>query len=372
MVERDYPNTYKKFTSIGPLLNKLGNNIKGLDWNTDLEIEQLGVLNGVIKEEGISQGRPQLIDDVAVCDTVLQMAPETNGEVAHKSWSALSKKTGIDHSHLYAGRHEEKIRYHDIVAQPRKIITAPTWSGIESEEVSYNACYTNIHEHIPFRTLTGRASFYLDHEWMLDFGEGLCCYRPPEDLGSTKNLPKLLADKLKGKKTLTLNWITPHNKWGIHSTYHDNLRMLTLFRGGPYLWLNEDEAKTVGLKDNDWVEAVNGNGATVARVVVSQRIPAGVAMMYHAQEKNVNVPGSNTTGKRGGILNSVTKVIMKPTNMIGGYAQLSYAFNYYGTVGSQRDEHVIIHKIEDADVDWLEGDLTPEREAQLNPPGINN
>ncbi|MCW8950787.1 MAG: molybdopterin-dependent oxidoreductase, partial [Sedimenticola sp.] len=372
VVERDYPNTYKKYTSVGPLMNKLGNNIKGIDWNTDLEIDQLKTHNGVITEEGISKGLPSLLEDVQVCDTVLMMAPETNGEVAHKSWSALSKKTGINHSHLYEGRHEEKIKYHDIVAQPRKIITAPTWSGIESEEVSYNACYTNIHEHIPFRTLTGRASFYLDHEWMLDFGEGLCCYRPPQDLGAHKNLPAGLAKKLEGKKTLTLNWITPHSKWGIHSSYQDNLRMLTLFRGGPYFWVNEDEAKSIGLKDNDWVEAVNANGATVARVVVSQRVPKGMALMYHAQEKNVNVPGSNTTGKRGGILNSVTKVVMKPTNMIGGYAQLSYSFNYYGTVGSQRDENVIVHKIEDADVNWLEGDLTPEREAQLNPEGINN
>jgi len=372
VVERDYPNTYKKYTSVGPLMNKLGNNIKGLDWNTDIEIELLKTHNGVIKEEGISQGRPSLMEDVEVCDTVLLMAPETNGEVAHKSWSALAKKTGIDHSHLYEGRHEDKITYKDIVAQPRKIITAPTWSGIESEEVSYTAGYTNIHEHIPFRTLTGRASFYLDHEWMLDFGEGLCAFRPPEDLGALTNLPAGLAKKLEGKKTLSLNWITPHSKWGIHSSYQDNLRMLTLFRGGPYFWVNEDEAKSIGLKDNDWVEAVNANGATVARVVVSQRVPKGMAMMYHAQEKNVNVPGSNTTGKRGGILNSVTKVIMKPTNMVGGYAQLSYSFNYYGTVGSQRDEYVLVHKIEDADVNWLEGDLTPEREAQLNPEGINN
>ncbi|MES9897227.1 MAG: molybdopterin-dependent oxidoreductase, partial [Candidatus Thiodiazotropha endolucinida] len=214
VVERDYPNTYKKFTSVGPLMNKLGNNVKGLDWNTDMEIEQLCDHNGVITEEGVSKGRPSLMEDVQVCDTVLQMAPETNGEVAHKSWSALSKKTGIDHSHLYEGRHEEKIRYKDILAQPRKIITAPTWSGIESEEVSYTAGYTNIHEHIPFRTLTGRASFYLDHEWMRDFGEGLCCFRPPQDLGAHTNLPQNLANKLKGKKTLTLNWITPHSKWG--------------------------------------------------------------------------------------------------------------------------------------------------------------
>jgi nitrate reductase alpha subunit len=368
VVERDYANTYKKFIAIGPLMTKVGNTVKGIDWNTELEIEQLKALNGVIEEEGISQGMPSLAEDIHVCDAVLQMAPETNGEVAHKSWTALSKKTGIDHGHLYQGRHEEKIRYSDLQAQPRKIITAPTWSGIESEEVSYNAGYTNIHEHIPFRTLTGRAHFYVDHEWMLDFGEGFCAYRPPVDLKAHHTVP----DGVKDKPHLVLNWITPHSKWGIHSTYQDNLRMLTLFRGGPYFWVAEDDAKKIGLKDNDWVEAVNANGATVARVVVSQRVPVGMAMMYHAQEKNVNVPGSNTTGKRGGILNSVTRTVVKPTHMIGGYAQFSYFFNYYGPIGSQRDEYVIVHKIEDGDVDWLERPLTPEREAQINPPGINN
>jgi nitrate reductase alpha subunit len=131
-------------------------------------------------------------------------------------------------------------------------------------------------------------------------------------------------------------------------------------------------AKTAGLEDNDWVEALNDNGAPMARVVVSQRVPEGMALMYHAQEKNVNVPGSNTTGKRGGILNSVTRVVVKPTHMIGGYAQFSYAFNYMGPVGSNRDEFVIIHKVADKDIDWLERPLTPEREAQRNPAGINN
>jgi len=68
----------------------------------------------------------------------------------------------------------------------------------------------------------------------------------------------------------------------------------------------------------------------------------------------------------------VTRTVPKPTHMIGGYAQYSYAFNYYGTVGSNRDEHVIVHKIEDQDVDWLERPLTPEREKMKNPPGIHN
>jgi nitrate reductase alpha subunit len=80
----------------------------------------------------------------------------------------------------------------------------------------------------------------------------------------------------------------------------------------------------------------------------------GTLFMYHAQEKIVNVPGSQITGQRGGIHNSVTRAILKPTHMIGGYAQQSYGFNYYGTVGSNRDEFVIVRKM--LEVDWLDAE----------------
>ena len=77
-----------------------------------------------------------------------------------------------------------------------------------------------------------------------------------------------------------------------------------------------------------------------------------MCLMYHAQEKIVNVPGSEITGQRGGIHNSVTRIVVKPTHMIGGYAQQSYGFNYYGTIGTNRDEFVIIRKM--SKVDWLD------------------
>jgi nitrate reductase alpha subunit len=32
-------------------------------------------------------------------------------------------------------------------------------------------------------------------------------------------------------RSLVLNYLTPHGKWHIHSTYGDNLRMETLSRG---------------------------------------------------------------------------------------------------------------------------------------------
>lgn len=185
---------------------------------------------------------------------------------------------------------------------------------------------------------------------MRAFGEGLCVYRPPID---TKTIKPIIDTKPNGNPQIVLNFITPHQKWGIHSTYTDNLLMLTLSRGGPIVWLSETDAARVGIADNDWVEAYNTNGALAARAVVSQRIKEGTIFMYHAQEKIVNVPGSEITGHRGGIHNSVTRTVVKPTHMIGGYAQLSYGFNYYGTVGSNRDEFVIVRRMDK--VDWLDG-----------------
>ena len=349
VVERDYPNVYKRFTAVGPLLNKIGNGGKGISWDTKTEVTQLGQLSGVVLEPGVTQGMPRILSDIDACEMVLQLAPETNGHVAVKAWEALGKQTGRDHTHLALHREDEKIRFRDIQAQPRKIISSPTWSGIESETVSYNAGYTNVHEYIPWRTLTGRQQFYQDHPWMIAFGEGFASYRPPVNLKATAGVHNIRSN---GNSEILLNFITPHQKWGIHSTYTDNLIMLTLSRGGPIIWLSEDDAKTIGVEDNDWIEAYNVNGAIAARAVVSQRVKPGMVIMYHAQEKIVNTPGSEITGTRGGIHNSVTRIVLKPTHMIGGYAQLSYGFNYYGTIGTNRDEFVVVRKMDK--VDWLD------------------
>jgi len=354
VVERDYPNLYKKFTSLGPLLDKLGNGGKGMSWNTQDEVNFLGELNHRIIDEGISKGRPQIQTAIDAAEVILHLAPETNGHVAVKAWESLGTFTGRSHTHLAEGKAHEAIRFRDVQAQPRKIISSPIWSGLEDEHVSYNAGYTNVHELIPWRTLTGRQQFYQDHEWMLAFGEGFMGYRPPVQ---TKTIAPMLGKKTNGNKEIVLNWITPHQKWGIHSTYSDNLIMQTLSRGGPIVWLSESDAHEAGIEDNDWIELFNVNGAIAARAVVSQRVMPGMAMMYHAQERIINTPGSEITGTRGGIHNSVTRIVVKPTHMIGGYAQLSWGFNYYGTTGTNRDEFVVVRKMQS--IDWLDDEQSP-------------
>ena len=279
LVERDYRQIYSKYTSLGPLVETLGVGSKGINWLADEEIKLLKQLNYTT-----ANGKVKIDSDIDACEVILSLSPETSGEVALKSWQALEKFTGRKHTHLVEAREDEKIRYRDVQAQPRKIITSPTWSGIESEHVSYTFSYTNVHELIPWRTLSGRQELYQDHPWMRAFGEEHCVYKPPVN---TKSVESIIDAK---EKHVVLNFLTPHQKWGIHSTHSDNLLMLTLSRGGPNVWISEDDAKLIDVEDNDWVEAYNENGSIAARAIVSQRIPQGVIMMYHAQDKVINAP----------------------------------------------------------------------------------
>jgi nitrate reductase alpha subunit len=348
VVTRDYGSTYKKMTALGPLVTQPGVGSKGIMWPAGEEYEALKTILGTVAEPGVTRGMPSLATARQVAETILALAPETNGAVAVRSWQGVEKKTGMSLRHLSLKRQGEKFRFADLNAQPRKIITSPVWSGIESEERRYSPFVINIEEKVPFRTLTGRAQFYQDHEWMRDFGEQLPLYRPPLDmlgLGS--------ADLAREPgRELVLNYLTPHSKWSIHSTYSDILLMLTLFRGGEAIWINDEDAARIDIQDNDWLECFNVNGVVMAKAVVSPRIPTGKAFMYHAQERLINTPGSKLSGQRGGTHNSVTRIMVKPTHMIGGYAQLSYGFNYYGPIGSQRDEVIIVRKA--GEVDWYE------------------
>src|SRR4029078_3086991 len=103
-------------------------------------------------------------------------------------------------------------------------------------------------------------------------------------------------------------------------------------------------AAKVGVEDNDWIEAVNRNGVVGARAIVSQRMPEGTVYMDHAQDRLVRVPIAETSGKRGGIHNSLTRILVKPSHLIGGYAQLGFGLNYLGPTRNQRDQVTVIRK----------------------------
>jgi len=343
VVKRDFPNTYKMMTALGPLVKgDEGVEGKSVSWEAAEEYEELKELLGEVTETGITQGMPRVLTQKDASEVILALSPESNGRVAVKGWRHLEKITGLDLVPLAAGLEGERYTFEEVVARPRREIMSPIWTGVHSDKRTYTAFSLNIEHLVPFRTLTGRAQFYQDHEWMLAYGEALPLFRPPIDyqgLGYTDTQ----VPSQPGKE-LILNYLTPHAKWSIHTTYHDNLIMMTLFRGGAVLWLNHEDAARVGIEDNDWVEMFNLNGVMLARAAVSHRIPQDKCILYHAYERTMNVPLSRITGKRGGMINSLTRIFMKPTHMIGAYAQQSFGFNYYGPTGAERDAMIVVRK----------------------------
>jgi len=221
------------------------------------------------------------------------------------------------------------------------VITSHEWSGSEHGGRRYSPFTINVERLKPWHTLTGRQHFFLDHDWMTELGEQLPTYRPPLDLKRLFGDPRLSED---GRLEVTVRYLTPHSKWSIHSEYQDNLFMLSLSRGGPDLWMSPQDAERIGVRDNDWIESYNRNGVVVARAIVSHRMPEGTVYMYHAKDRTIDVPLSEVSGRRGGIHNSLTRLLIKPSHLIGGYGQLSYGFNYYGPTGNQRDEITVIRR----------------------------
>lgn len=350
VVERDYTKVYDKFIALGTnIREKIG--AKGLSWNAKAAYDNLKDTLGTAKKTKDYQDCPDLSYDRNAAEAMLSLSSTTNGALAMKAWADMEQKTGQKLQDLVVERAEEEITFSKITSQPRQVLTSPIYSGIETGNRRYSPFTQNIERLIPFRTLTGRQHFYLDHEMMLEFGEELPTFKAPLKKAAFYNN---IGKPQTTTKEIKLRYLTPHFKWSYHSTYGDTLPMLTLFRGGPHVWLNNEDAASVGIEDNDWLELYNRNGVVVARAVVSHRLPRGVAFMYHVQDRLINVPGSNITKDRGGTFNSPTRIHVKPTQMIGGYAQLSYGFNYYGPTGNQRDEQVVIRKIERDEVDWLE------------------
>ncbi|MEU8345303.1 nitrate reductase subunit alpha [Spirillospora sp. NPDC048832] len=340
-IERDYAAVAEKMAALGPLVETLGTSTKGVSVVPSEAVAYLRETNGVVRG-GAGDGRPSLAQDLHMAEAILALSGTTNGHIAMQGWRDLEKRTGVAFADLGEERAGERISFSDTVVQPRPVFASPEWSGIESGGRRYSPFTVNVERKKPWHTLTGRMHFFLDHDWIHEYGEALPAYRPP--LTYARHYAGELGMREEGRPEVTVRYLTPHSKWSIHSEYQDNLHMLRLFRGGPVIWMSPADAAAIGVRDNDWIEAYNRNGVVACRAVVTHRMPRGTAFMYHAMDRHLMTPKSEISGWHGGSDNSLTRLVVKPTHLIGGYGQFSYGFNYYGPTGSQRDEVAVIRR----------------------------
>jgi nitrate reductase / nitrite oxidoreductase, alpha subunit len=341
IVKRDYQALFKRFTSLGESARKLA--AHGIQMDVSEQYDEL--LETSPTETFDGKTYPSLRRAEYGADVILHMAPETNGAVAVKGYKFLEGKTGLDLVGLAEGAAAARVTYKELQAQPRRLLNSPCWSGLVTDGRSYSAFTTQVEHLVPWRTLTGRQHFYLDHQGYIDFGEQLPAYKPVPTPAHFGDLRETTDDGL------LLNYLTPHGKWHIHSTYGDTHRMLTLSRGIEPAWINNEDADEIGIVDNDWVELHNDHGVVCTRAVVTHRIPRGICIIYHSPERTLGVPKSpSRKGRRAGGHNSLTRVRLKPVLMVGGYGQFTYHFNYWGPTGVNRDTVVRVRKLENPQI----------------------
>lgn len=338
---RDYKNLYNQFCSLGPNVREKGIGAHGINWScTDL-YDNLLQHGPVVEWEG--KRFPSLAQDVHVCNAILHLAPETNGEVGARAFASLEKKTGVRLADLAEANRGVHMTYEDLQKQPRRILTSPVWSGILATGRPYAGFTINRERNVPWRTLTGRQHFYIDHEGFVAYGESLPTYKPRPSANAVADMVTCPRDG----RNIVLNYLTPHGKWQMHSTYYDNLRMLTLSRGMGGAWLNPTDAIAIEVEDNDWVELHNDHGVVVTRAIVSARIPQGICIVFHSTERTISVPKAPARGgRRAGSHNSLVRMRIKPMLLMGGYGHLTYSFNYWGPTGVNRDTYVLVRKLQ--------------------------
>jgi nitrate reductase alpha subunit len=343
VVDRDYTKIYEKFITLGDGIKANGLSAHGNHFAAGDVYDEMIDSNHFTVRQMDGKTYPSIEEDVDAANAVLHLSSLTNGKLTVRAYENMEKKTGLDLVDLAVGSRDVKLRYEDLQAQPRRYNTSPLWSGLMNDGRAYAAFTYNYDKLVPWRTLTGRQHFYLDQDMYIAYGENLPTYKPapkPELYGDLK-------ETLKNGEALVLNYLTPHGKWHIHSTYMENLRMLTLSRGCEPCWMSEVDAEKLGIKDNDWVEVYNDHGVYCTRAVVSARIPRGVCVVYHVPERTTGIPKSQERGnRRAGGHNSVTRIHLKPNYLCGGYGQFSYHFNYWGPIAPNRDTHVIVKKME--------------------------
>ncbi len=237
-------------------------------------------------------GDGSIVTDEDACNAILSHSPETEG-----------------------------MTYRDLQDGPKRFVaTDPeAWNSDIEEGRAYTPFTHQIEKKRPWRTLTGRQQFYIDHPWYLEQGEALPVHKEPAD-----------------DPEYPLYWNTPHGRWSIHSTWRDNRYLLRLQRGLPIAYLHPEEAEARGIRDNDWVRIFNAQGDAVAKAKVLPREKRGRVTMYHGWEKFL--------GFQEGGWQSLTYIKIKPTQLVGHYGQLNFRLNYWGPTGNNRDIKVDIEK----------------------------
>ncbi len=258
-----------------------------------------------------------LADDKAASEFILEHSEESN-------------PTGSD----------EQITFDDTDEQPQRFLAAGDhWTSDINDGEAYVPWQDYVEDKEPWPTFTGRQQYYIDHDWYLELDEQLPTHKtspdPMTDLSS--------EDGGGDAEEYPLGYNTPHSRWGIHSSWRDNEKMLRLQRGEPTVWLNPEDAAERGIEDGDMVRVYNQLAEVKAMAKLYPSSEPGTVRHWFGWE-NFQYEDRNN-------FNTLVPTYLKPTQLVQypeDTGEHLYFFpNYWGPTGVNSDVNVEVERIDD-------------------------
>jgi complex iron-sulfur molybdoenzyme family reductase subunit alpha len=134
----------------------------------------------------------------------------------------------------------------------------------------YNTFENMLYKFERFETLSGRQTFYVDHDMYIRLGANT-------NTGMEGIRPK-------DPKRYPFTLMTPHARWSIHSNYKASRTLQRLQRGVPYCQINRLVAEKLGVKDGDTMKVYNSIGEFYIMAKVSSSCPPDSLVMEHGWE----------------------------------------------------------------------------------------
>ncbi|BFM15384.1 molybdopterin-dependent oxidoreductase [Maricurvus nonylphenolicus] len=153
----------------------------------------------------------------------------------------------------------------------------------------------------PFPTLSGRLTFYCDHELF-------------QRLDSC--VPTARWNSGPEASDYPYTFYTPHTRWAIHSSWRSNKYMQRLQRGEPFVYVSPKLAAEKGIVDGGQVRVFNGLGEFQAQAKLMPGIRDNQVMMEHAWERHQFKGGQG--------LNSVVATLIQPLETVGNWGHLKF------------------------------------------------
>ncbi len=186
----------------------------------------------------------------------------------------------------------------------------------------HNPLRWHTEDKVPYDTLVRRAQYYIDHEWFLEAGEELPPHKEPPPQGG-RNRRFLMT--------------SGHNRWSIHSMNMTNNIILNTHRGEPFVFINDQDAASLGIENGEKVRMVNDVGEMLIAAKITAACRPGQVIVYNGFEPYMHEGWYSQADLEPGHV--------KHLGLVGNYGHLKYRMFSWQPIPADRAVRVDVQKI---------------------------